>query len=233
MEAGGIEPCSRLLRNHARHNPSGAESGALDSLTYPLDEDLASIVAAWPALPDAVRTRIVAKVNSITRVVLQFAACHPAGSNPITIGENVSEFDRSGQSLFLESFSGETAIDLSRRGLLFAMPARLPCATSSRKAAAQTFNNMRTLGNVWRVGSRSEPRPHESGSVEMEKLRDYLRISEAAECLGVSPNTLRNWVNAGKIAAVRHPVNDYRLFKREDLDALLKQVAVARKRAAK
>jgi len=65
------------------------------------------------------------------------------------------------------------------------------------------------------------------------KLSDYLRISEAAEYLGVSPNTLRNWVNAGKIAAVRHPVNDYRLFKREDLDALLKKVAKASKRIAK
>lgn len=63
--------------------------------------------------------------------------------------------------------------------------------------------------------------------INVEKLRDYLRISEAAEYLGVSPNTLRNWVNAGKIAAVRHPVNDYRLFKQEDLDALLKQVADA------
>lgn len=67
----------------------------------------------------------------------------------------------------------------------------------------------------------------------MVKLSDYLRISEAAEYLGVSPNTLRNWVNAGKIAAVRHPVNDYRLFKREDLDALLKKVAKASKRIAK
>ena len=67
----------------------------------------------------------------------------------------------------------------------------------------------------------------------MEKLSDYMRISEAADYLGVSPNTLRNWVNAGKIAAVRHPVNDYRLFKKEDLDSLLKQVALARKRMAK
>lgn len=67
----------------------------------------------------------------------------------------------------------------------------------------------------------------------MEKLSDYLRISEAAEYLGVSPNTLRNWVNAEKIVAIRHPVNDYRLFKREDLDALLRQVAVAHRRAAK
>jgi len=67
----------------------------------------------------------------------------------------------------------------------------------------------------------------------VEKLSDYLRISEAAEYLGVSPNTLRNWVNAGKVVAIRHPVNDYRLFKRADLDSLLKQVAVASKRAAK
>jgi excisionase family DNA binding protein len=61
----------------------------------------------------------------------------------------------------------------------------------------------------------------------VEKLRDYLRISEAAEYLGVSPNTLRNWVNTGKVAAIRHPVNDYRLFQRKDLDALLRQVAEA------
>ena len=58
----------------------------------------------------------------------------------------------------------------------------------------------------------------------MTKLSDYLRVSEAAEYLGVSPNTLRNWERAGKIVAHRHPVNDYRLFKREELDALLKQV---------
>lgn len=64
----------------------------------------------------------------------------------------------------------------------------------------------------------------------MDKLSDYMRVAEAADYLGVSPNTLRNWVNAGKIAAVRHPVNDYRLFKKEDLDALLKKVAAASKK---
>ena len=58
----------------------------------------------------------------------------------------------------------------------------------------------------------------------MTKLRDFLRISEAAEHLGVSPNTLRNWERAGKIVAHRHPVNHYRLFKREDLDAVLRRV---------
>ena len=58
----------------------------------------------------------------------------------------------------------------------------------------------------------------------MTKLNDYLRISEAAEYLGVSPNTLRNWENAGKIEAHRHPMNSYRLFKKGELDALLEQV---------
>lgn len=74
---------------------------------------------------------------------------------------------------------------------------------------------------------------HEPWSAEVEKLSDYLRISEAAEYLGVSPNTLRNWVNAGKIAAIRHPVNDYRLFNREDLADLLKQVETASKKRTK
>jgi excisionase family DNA binding protein len=94
-------------------------------------------------------------------------------------------------------------------------------------ASIAIFGKVCSTGSVLKSGS------HTTGSAEVEKLSDYLRISEAAEYLGVSPNTLRNWVNAGKIIAVRHPVNDYRLFKREDLDALLKQVAVARKKATK
>jgi MerR family transcriptional regulator, copper efflux regulator len=56
------------------------------------------------------------------------------------------------------------------------------------------------------------------------KLKEYLRISAAADYLGVSPNTLRNWERAGKIVAHRHPVNRYRLFRQQDLDRLLNQV---------
>jgi DNA (cytosine-5)-methyltransferase 1 len=65
-------------------------------------------------------------------------------------------------------------------------------------------------------------------SAEVEKLSVYFRISEAAEYLGVSPNTLRNWVNSGKVLAIRHPVNGYRLFRKENLDALLSQVTAAK-----
>jgi MerR family copper efflux transcriptional regulator len=67
----------------------------------------------------------------------------------------------------------------------------------------------------------------------VKNLRDFLRISEAAEYLGVSPNTLRNWENAGKIAAHRHPVNSYRLFKKEELDALLRQIQEPREPSKK
>jgi len=56
----------------------------------------------------------------------------------------------------------------------------------------------------------------------VENLKDFLRISEAAEYLGVSANTLRNWDNAGKIPAHRHPVNGYRLFRTDELDELLR-----------
>ena len=57
----------------------------------------------------------------------------------------------------------------------------------------------------------------------MPKLDSYLRIKEAAEYLGVSPNTLRNWGRSGKLADRRHPINDYRLYAKEELNALLKE----------
>ncbi len=59
----------------------------------------------------------------------------------------------------------------------------------------------------------------------MNKLSDFMKIADAAEYLGVSPNTLRNWETAGKVLAHRHPVNGYRLFKKEELDELLNRAA--------
>ena len=59
----------------------------------------------------------------------------------------------------------------------------------------------------------------------MERLDGYLRIREAAEFLGVSPNTLRNWGCEDKIPEFRHPVNNYRLYRRTDLEAVLRQVS--------
>jgi excisionase family DNA binding protein len=55
-------------------------------------------------------------------------------------------------------------------------------------------------------------------------LADYLTVGEAAEWLGVSRATLRNWDKAGKLTPHRHPMNRYRLCRRSELQKLLDQV---------
>ncbi|NLF09138.1 MAG: helix-turn-helix domain-containing protein [Pirellulaceae bacterium] len=57
-----------------------------------------------------------------------------------------------------------------------------------------------------------------------ENLRDYLTIREAAEFVGVSAATMRNWDRSGKVKAARHPINDYRLYRKEDLARILEKV---------
>jgi hypothetical protein len=55
----------------------------------------------------------------------------------------------------------------------------------------------------------------------LESLENYVRVGEAASIFGVTPKTLRNWDRAGKLQARRHPVNGYRIYLREELQALL------------
>ena len=57
----------------------------------------------------------------------------------------------------------------------------------------------------------------------MPKLDQFLKIHEAAEYLGVCRNTMRNWCRQGKIPEYRHAVNNYRLFRVDDLDRLLRE----------
>ena len=58
----------------------------------------------------------------------------------------------------------------------------------------------------------------------MMRRAGYLRVKEAAEILGVSPNTVRSWGEAGKIPEYRHPVNNYRLYKKAELQKLLRKL---------
>ena len=58
----------------------------------------------------------------------------------------------------------------------------------------------------------------------MDRLDGYLRIREAAAFLGVAPNTLRNWGREEKIPEFRHPVINYRLYRRGDLEAILRRI---------
>jgi len=58
----------------------------------------------------------------------------------------------------------------------------------------------------------------------MINFQNYLRIKKAAEFIGVSGSTLRNWERNRKITTYRHPINRYRLYKKSDLEALLKKI---------
>ncbi len=61
----------------------------------------------------------------------------------------------------------------------------------------------------------------------------YVRVQEAAEILGVVPNTVRKWGAAGKIPEYRHPANGYRLYKREELTAFLGRIEQTNKKSSK
>jgi DNA (cytosine-5)-methyltransferase 1 len=58
----------------------------------------------------------------------------------------------------------------------------------------------------------------------LPNLRNYTTVKAAAAFLGVSPRTLRYWDRTDKLKPVRHPLNRYRLYRREDLEAFLRNL---------
>lgn len=56
----------------------------------------------------------------------------------------------------------------------------------------------------------------------MAKL--YITIKQAAKILEVTPLTLRNWDKNGKLKAHRHPMNNYRVYKIEDLEKVIREI---------
>jgi len=67
----------------------------------------------------------------------------------------------------------------------------------------------------------------------MMRNEGYVRVKEAAEILGVSPNTVRAWGAGGKITEHRHPLNNYRLYKRSELEKVLRKVERSGQKVAK
>ncbi len=49
-------------------------------------------------------------------------------------------------------------------------------------------------------------------------IKEYYSVSEAAEILGKNPETLRRWDNEEKLKAVREPMSNYRVYKKEQLE---------------
>ena len=63
----------------------------------------------------------------------------------------------------------------------------------------------------------------EGGRSIMLRREGFLSVKEAAELLDVAPNTVRAWGAAGKITEYRHPVNNYRMYKRRELEKIVEK----------
>lgn len=58
----------------------------------------------------------------------------------------------------------------------------------------------------------------------MLEREGFVTVKEAARLLDVVPNTVRAWGAAGRITEYRHPVNNYRLYKRNELEDVLRKL---------
>ncbi len=58
----------------------------------------------------------------------------------------------------------------------------------------------------------------------------YLSIHEAAKFLGVTSLTLRNWDKKGVLTAYRNPVNNYRVYRRDQIDFFLRRMENSKNR---
>jgi len=56
----------------------------------------------------------------------------------------------------------------------------------------------------------------------MEKK--YLSIQKAASMIGVTPLTLRNWDKKRILTAYRNPVNNYRVYRLDQLELFLRKI---------
>ena len=65
----------------------------------------------------------------------------------------------------------------------------------------------------------------------MEKK--YYTIKQAAKVLGVTPLTLRNWDKRGKLKAYRHPINNYRVYKAQQLELFLRMTEISSEKKKK
>lgn len=57
---------------------------------------------------------------------------------------------------------------------------------------------------------------------------EFLTIKQAAKAIGVTTLTLRNWDNSGKFTATRHPINNYRVYKKAEVDMLIEDMKTKR-----
>jgi len=64
-------------------------------------------------------------------------------------------------------------------------------------------------------------------------MSEYLSIKEAAGLLSVSAQTLRNWEKRGELVPYRNPINQYRMYKPEQIETFLEDMRRTRMRRGK
>lgn len=60
----------------------------------------------------------------------------------------------------------------------------------------------------------------------------YITIKKAARLLHVTPLTLRNWDKRGIFKPYRHPVNNYRIYRLDQIEMFLRKIELSRVRQA-
>lgn len=60
----------------------------------------------------------------------------------------------------------------------------------------------------------------------------YLTIKQAAKLLHVTPLTLRNWDKRGALKPYRHPINNYRIYRIDQIEAFLRHLESSRAKNA-
>ncbi|MBZ9569789.1 helix-turn-helix domain-containing protein [Patescibacteria group bacterium] len=60
--------------------------------------------------------------------------------------------------------------------------------------------------------------------IKIPSKKRYLTIKEVAKMFGVTTLTLRNWDKKGKLKALRNPINNYRIYKPEDIELFLRKI---------
>lgn len=61
----------------------------------------------------------------------------------------------------------------------------------------------------------------------------YITIKNAAKLLHVTPLTLRNWDKKGVLKPYRNPVNNYRMYRLDQIESFLRRIEQSRAKQAR
>ncbi len=60
--------------------------------------------------------------------------------------------------------------------------------------------------------------------METKKINEYLSPAQAAEILGITRGTLIKWSDKKKIPVHYNPLNNFRMYKKEELQQFLEEI---------